>query len=491
MDFWIIAALITALVAAPMVVVLLRRRRDASAANDVSIYRDQLAEVDRDLARGVLDEDEADRLRLEVSRRLLEAGRKARSAGRASAGASPVLAGLVVIALFGGTYLIYRQIGAPLYPDMPLDQRISAAEDLRKSRMSQAAAEARLPAGNIAPDGVSPEHLELMDRLRTALKTRPGDLQGHILLARNEAALQNFSAAARAQQRVLELKGAEATAADWADYADMLILAAGGYVSPEAEGAIRRVLELDPQNGVARYYLGLMLAQTGRPDLAFRIWSNLLDQSPSDAPWVEPIRAQIEGLARDAGVRYTLPPAGRGPSQDDIAAAQDMTEAERQEMISAMVEQLAARLADEGGPVGEWARLIGALGVLGQKERAAAIWAESQKKFAASPEALAQLRAAAEGAGLVDAASGGLEGDQSEDPERRAMLRRMAADLARELETNGGAPRLWAQLIALMADSGDSEGAYAWWQKAKTEHAGDDAALALIDDAARGAGLAP
>ncbi len=490
MDFWIVAALITALVAAPMAVVLLRRRGDADGASDVDIYRDQLAEIDRDLERGVLESAEAERLKTEVSRRLLDAGRKARTREHARAGGSPLLAGLVVIALFAGAYLIYRQIGAPLYPDMPLEQRLAAAEELRKSRISQAEAEARLPAGTVTAD-VSPEHLALMDKLRAALKDRPDDLQGHILLARNEAALQNFQAAARAQERVLQLLGPDATAADWADLADILVLAAGGYVSPQAETALRRALQLDPTNGVARYYLGVMLAQNLRPDLAFQVWAGLLDQSGPNDPWVEPIRAQIESAARDAGIRYTLPPLGRGPSQADIAAAQDMTEAERQEMIAAMVEQLAARLADEGGPATEWARLIGALGVLGDTDRAAAVWRESQDVFAASPEALAQLRAAAERAGLVDAAPLAPTSGENADPDQGAMLKQMADELAEELDTNGGEPKLWAQLIAMKADIGDTQDAYDWWQKAKQSFAGNEDALALINGAATGAGLSP
>ena len=120
------------------------------------------------------------------------------------------------------------------------------------------------------------------------------------LLARNEAALGNFKAAYEAQQAVLSIKGAEATASDYADYADMMILAAGGYVSPEAENALRGALARDASNGTARYYMGLMAAQTGRPDQAFRVWDALLKEGPSDAPWIAPIRSQIEEMAARA-----------------------------------------------------------------------------------------------------------------------------------------------------------------------------------------------
>jgi len=99
-------------------------------------------------------------------------------------------------------------------------------------------------------------------------------------------------------------------------------------------------------------------------------------------------------------VKYSLPTL-RGPNADDIANAQTMTEGDRQDMIRGMVSQLATRLADEGGPASEWARLISAYGVLGETGNAAAIWAEAQTVFAGADAELATLRAAAEAAGVA------------------------------------------------------------------------------------------
>ena len=67
--------------------------------------------------------------------------------------------------------------------------------------------------------------------------------------------------------------------------------------NPEAEAVLSRALSLEPTNGTARYYMGLMLAQTGRPDTGFRIWDQLLREGPEDAVWIPPILAQIENLA--------------------------------------------------------------------------------------------------------------------------------------------------------------------------------------------------
>jgi cytochrome c-type biogenesis protein CcmH len=244
-----------------------------------------------------------------------------------------------------------------------------------------------------------------MEQLREAVAQRPEDQQGLRLLAVNEANLGNFSASAEAWLRLITVQGEAAAVQDLAALAEVMTLAAGGRISAETEMVLERLLALDPENGTARYYLGLMFAQTGRPDLTFRLWRGLLEDSEPNDPWVPAIRGTIEELAALSGVRYTLPPegaVGQGPSAADMQAAAEMTPEERREMIGGMVEGLAARLAASGGPAQDWARLIGALGVLGQTDRARAIWAEARLAFADQPEDLAVIDAAAAAQGFGD-----------------------------------------------------------------------------------------
>jgi cytochrome c-type biogenesis protein CcmH len=204
---------------------------------------------------------------------------------------------------------------------------------------------------------------------------------------------------------VIALRGEAAEVRDLAGRAELLVQAAGGYVSPEAEAAFREVLDRDPVNGAARFYLGLLDWQTGRPDRAFSIWRDLLEQSPPDAPWVAPIRAGIGELAQMAGVRYTPPPEGaaplRGPQAADIDAAGRMSAADRMDMISGMVSGLAQRLADQGGAPDEWAQLIRAYGVLQQTDRADAAWRQAQAAHGRDPGAMDIIRAAAQDAGVA------------------------------------------------------------------------------------------
>jgi cytochrome c-type biogenesis protein CcmH len=173
-----------------------------------------------------------------------------------------------------------------------------------------------------------------------------------------------------------------------------MIVAAGGAVSPEAEAQLALALQKDPGHGPARYYTGLMMAQLGRPDRAFVLWRQLLDDGPADAPWTAPIRAEIEALADAAGIRYSLPQPP-GPDAEAMAAAAEMTEAERQAMIAGMVGGLEERLLSAGGTAEEWARLITSLRVLGEEERAVAALSAARAVLAQDAEALKVLEAAA------------------------------------------------------------------------------------------------
>ncbi|MBN2905485.1 MAG: c-type cytochrome biogenesis protein CcmI [Rhodobacteraceae bacterium] len=410
MLFTIVSIGLAAVIAAILFVTLVRGRRgDApTAAYDLRVYQDQLREVERDLARGIITEEEAGRIRNEVSRRVLEADRKLKQqtgATQAPQGANLVAGVVIVVALLGGAWLVYSRTGAPGYPDLPLSARIAAADEARQDRPRQAEAEAEaIPFPN--QPAADPEHVAMVAKLRDVVAERGDDLRGYLLLARNEAALGNFQAAYKAQSKAIELKQGRATAEDFATLADMMVLAAGGYVSPEAEAALVQALNRDSSDGTSLYYWGLMQIQVGRPDIAFRIWRQLLSISQPDDPWVAPVRSQMEELAWRAGVEYTLPPlaAGpmRGPSSEDMEAAADMTPEQRQEMIRGMVANLSDRLATEGGSPQQWAQLVNALGVLGDTAQASAIWTEAQQVFAQNPQALETVRAAARAAGVAE-----------------------------------------------------------------------------------------
>ncbi|MGR3435378.1 MAG: c-type cytochrome biogenesis protein CcmI [Shimia sp.] len=374
---FLIACALTVLLVCLSVWAGARRGAPEAAARDLDVYRAQLDEVERDLARGTVTAEEAAQLRLEVQRRLLAADRAGAAAPRregARWGPVAGLAGAVAV-----TVAAYLWVGAPGYGDQPLAARQAAALEAAAQRPAQAVA-ARAAASLRAPVTPNPRHVALVAQLREALETRPDDAQGLALLARNEALLGNFEAAAAAQRRAIGAAGGGAEA--FSDLAEILILDASGYVSPEAEAALRAAAADDPGHPQTRYYLGLLYDQIGRPDLAFRQWRPLAEAQDPNAPWTAPVYGQIERIAQQAGIRYTV------PEMPDGAA------------IAAMVEGLADRLATDGGPPEDWGRLIVARAVQGDAERAAAILAEARRVFSDVPEARDVLDAAADRAGL-------------------------------------------------------------------------------------------
>lgn len=399
--FWIICIVMALGVAAALVAPLLRPGDSGEAHPQIAIYTGQLSEVDRDIARGVLNPAEADRARVEISRRLLAVSRTAVHDRSAPGWATAAVAAGVVAFLLGGALLTYRDLGTPGEPDQPLATRMAQADAMRENRPDQAALEAAAPA---PPAVEAPaDYLRMIAQLRQTVPTRPDDLQGWTLLALHEARLGNYAAAARAQTRVVALKGDAVATADLERQADLLVAAAGGVVSPQVEAIAMQLIAQDPGQIAGRYYLGALFAQTGRPDVAFRYWRPLVEGDATTFH-TDLARAQIEDAAVRAGTTYTVP-ALRGPGVDDIAAAQDMDPADRQAMIGGMVNQLADRLARQGGPASDWARLISAYGVLGETQAAAEVWSEAQLSFAGDAIALQLLTTAAQAAGVAGGAA--------------------------------------------------------------------------------------
>jgi cytochrome c-type biogenesis protein CcmH len=403
MLFWIIATLPAFAIAATLAFALLRPNGNADGqSEDIIIYRDQLAEVDRDLARGVLDADEAERTRTEIARRLIAAdkagGAVIRDAPRWPTLAACAATGLILIA---GSLWIYLQIGAPGSADSPRALRLAEAEAMRNDRISQTEAEAQVPDFP-RPDAPQPPQdiLDTVERLRASLAADPDDLQGWQVLTDFETRMGNMPAAVAAMTEVVRIKGESATVAELTGLVDRMVFAAQGYVSPEAEAYLDRIAAVEPRNLAVSYYMGLLFAQTDRPDLAFGLWRTVIEDG-RDSLHATLARNGIADVAYLSGRDYTPPPLP-GPTADQVAAAADMAPEDRMEMIRGMVSQLNERLATEGGTAEEWARLISSYGVLGETDQARAIWTEAQVRFADVDDAMTILRDAAASADVLE-----------------------------------------------------------------------------------------
>ncbi|MCU0827372.1 MAG: c-type cytochrome biogenesis protein CcmI [Tabrizicola sp.] len=384
--FWAAAVALATGVAGVLVLALRRAPADMAPRQDVdmAVYKDQLADIERDLARGTIAPDEAERLRAEVGRRLLDADRVRNVPQAMAAGRGTIAASLTVLALvIPGGVAAYWGMGAPGYPDMPLEARLADLDAGIAARPSQA------------------EQLERMDLARDAAAegTLRAELAGvtdvSALRERYRAALLagEMTSAVLVQERLLQLLGDGTEAQDHADLALALTLEAQGYVSPEAEVQLRETLTRDMTNELARYLVGEMFLQGGRFDQAFKFWRPLVEDGNPEAPWNVSARERIAAVAERAGVRYELPDSA-------ASAIAELPEEERQAMIEGMVAQLADRLATEGGDVEDWERLIRSLSVLERLGEAQSIYDEAKVRFEGRPAELSFLRQAAVESGL-------------------------------------------------------------------------------------------
>lgn len=339
---WLTFALMTGAAVLLVLAPLSRRRERVSAASDVAVYRDQLAEIERDVASGLIGAPEAEAARVEVARRVLAAAD--RSSPEADAGNTgrrrlAALAALVLVPLVA--VVAYSLKGQPGYAGQPLAARVREAP----------------PANDIAA---------LVARIEAHLNARPDDGRGWEVLAPVYLRLGRLPDAVRARANALRLLGA--TADREADLAEAQIAASGGVVTAEAKAGLDRALALSAGHAKATYFLGLAAAQDGRTDEARAIWTRLVDAAPANAPWVPAVRAEIARLD------------GAGPMPD----AAD---------IRRMVEGLAARLAADGSDFDGWLRLVRSYTVLGEGDKARAAAADARRRFAAEAEKIGRLDA--------------------------------------------------------------------------------------------------
>lgn len=382
MIFWILAALMAALVVVALLWPLLRRRASAPAAADFdrAVYRDQLAELEQDLERGLIDTGAAEAARREIGRRLLQTEAAEASAPAAGGGGWRSVALVLIIALPPALGLgLYLHLGTPDLPGLPLAER----------------------------DPGGPLEVGLLEaRLKERIESEPRDIESRLILAqvyartgRYAEAVEVYRAAIAEVEKLGPVPGPLHAA-----LGESLVAAAGGQVGREARLAFAAAIEADPGNSRARYYAGLAMAQDGRLEAAIDVWKSLAEDLPAASPMVNLLRQQIAQAAQDAGIQppalalrpESSAPEGPGPSAADVEAAQEMSAEERQEFIRAMVGRLAGRLAEQPADPDGWLRLARAYLVLEEVDKARDALASAETQIAALPEGAPQRAALAE-----------------------------------------------------------------------------------------------
>jgi cytochrome c-type biogenesis protein CcmH len=357
--FWIIAGSLILVALLALLKPLLRASPESADDGEsvVAVFRRQLTNLDTEIAQGRLTADEAAAVRAEITRRMLSAANQEaqnlRPAVLGSAATSWRIGVAVGIAalLPAAALAIYSAVGAP-----------AAIERGGSAAAAAPAADDRAKLAAAA------------EQLKARLQQEPGHVEGWVLLARTFASLERYPEARSAYAQAIALAPKEPRL--HAELGELLVLAAGGEVTAEAEAEFAKA-GADPR---ARFYEAEAALQRGDREAAKATLRALLAAAPAEAPWRRVVQERLAEIAPDE-----QPPAakGSGPTAQDVAAAQSMSPEERQAMIRSMVDRLAARLEQNPNDKDGWTRLARAYDVLGESEKAQA----ARARAAQIPEA--------------------------------------------------------------------------------------------------------
>jgi cytochrome c-type biogenesis protein CcmH len=279
---WFGFAALTLVTLALLALPLLRRPVAAAARgeHDLAVYRDQLAEIERDLARGLLSPELAAAARLETKRRILAAAVDTEAQAGDAPGRSKIIAATLGLAVPGIAFGLYMQLGSPQLPDRPY-----AAVQAERLNLA---------------DEQTQRVLQMVQKLTTRLEQNPQDVPGWQMLGRSYTALGRTADAANAYRRAVAAGASDIETLS--ALGELITRENRGTVTAEARDLMVQVLRQNKTDPRARFYLGVERHQVGEVMQAIAIWRDLELASPKDAPWLPGLREQIAQAAAKAGI---------------------------------------------------------------------------------------------------------------------------------------------------------------------------------------------
>jgi len=387
---WLVYAGLTLVSVATIVWPVIRSTKNTASdlEADQAVYQSQLAEIDHDLANGLLSEDQADAAHTDIKRRMLSAARRPSTGNDVE---TPTLrmgtVAAVAIALPFTALAVYLTIGSPGMPGSPVEERPTAALSEAMDHPDQADMDV------------------LVEQLADRLRERPDSTEGWVLLARTYRQMNRVGEALAAYRRALSTGAADPNV--YAEFGEVAVSASGGSVTPEAESAFLAALDLDREEPRSRFYLGLARAQAGDVEGAIAIWRDLTASAPAGASWLSMVRDQMGEIAMTAGVmpmmvtprhpldaagtptprpparvdpevlalnpleRTSVPEADEEDFRPDVSALAGRFSRNQLEVIQEMVGGLEARMEFGEETFEGWMQLARSYGVLGDTDKSA------------------------------------------------------------------------------------------------------------------------
>ena len=387
MTLWLLMTILCSATAVVISIPLIRRYDDqGQGVQDQAIYQDQLDEVDRDQLAGTIDAPEAKAARVEIRRRLATVETTSKKSQPLSSGWKMLaLVSTSSLVILGGVNL-YAYLGTPELPSVSNLQPPTTAAPKTQDAVAG--------LGQIDT---------LITKLEARLQANPKDSEAWRMLGWAQFNKQNYAASAEAYVKAVEIDPANI---DYRSaYAEALVQAAEGIVTPKAQSLIAEVLAKDPMNFRARFYDSLAHEQAGDQEGALDRWTALLAASPADAGWRADVVARIVNLGKAMGrdvSAIVASPAPAAPIIDDAqkSAIQALPEGDQIAMIKGMVAKLAERLKTDPNDRDGWIKLIKSYQVLNDAAAAKDALSRALLAFTNDPANRDKIAAAAAELGL-------------------------------------------------------------------------------------------
>lgn len=261
---------------------------------NLAVYRDRLEELKRDLASGLIDEEQYEESRAEMARALLQDLKAEQEHHASLSPRSRLLTSVAAVGLVAAVTLgLYNY----------LDDQVYLVE--------------------VPPASPTPQAMDIARQVRNQLflvQNDPGNAENWYLLGNGYMAMGRYGEALQAYERATRLRGE--TAELLVSQAHALARMHNGDLNGRPAQLIRHALALEPENPAALTWAGMLGFQSGDYDQAIRYWQELLGQLEQGGEHYRQISGLITAARqRKAGIVPEAPAHAAAPTPPAAGAS--------------------------------------------------------------------------------------------------------------------------------------------------------------------------
>lgn len=283
--FWVISGILIVVALLFIVPTLLKSRNEQEErverdAVNVTVYRDQLVELEKDLENDILTQEQYNQSKQELQQRMLQdiPDQKEVLIKKSDGFANIAVSTLIVMTLPIAAVYLYLEIG---------DTRglLPQAQLANATQMQQhPGSDSEVPAGH-------DNFMSVLDNLITRLNNNPEDIEGWFMLARTYAIMKRYDEAASTYARLNQMMPDNPQILS--DYADVLAMTNDGSLIGKPSELIKEALNLDPEYPKALALAGTVEYEKKEFDQAAAYWERLLAVIPAESQLAQSVRESI------------------------------------------------------------------------------------------------------------------------------------------------------------------------------------------------------